>query len=444
MIRTFWRSFFLGRFFVLSACGIIVLCALGFVYPILFAASGVVFFLWLALVAADALLLFSKDVHLSATRILPDTIGLGDEVLVNLQVNLKATRSFESRVIDELPAQFQDRNFGFQLDLQPGTNTLSYPIKALSRGIYQFGNVRVYLESPLHLLRRGVALALDRTVAAYPSVNQMRELELRAFSRLASQQGAKRYTRIGQSYEFEQISNYVEGDDYRNINWKATGKRSELMINQFRDERNQNLYCIISKGRAMRDSFAGMSLLDYAINSALAISNVALKKYDHVGLITYSDKIGTALRAERRNGQIQRILEILYKERSRDLEPSYELLYQSIERIIKTRSLLLLYANFEQPEMLYRVLPILKKINQKHMLMMILFRDVELAERAETAHTDLDSLYTTTLAQQAMAQREEIAAILRNQGIRTIVSKPHELSIDVINSYLEIKSKGII
>jgi uncharacterized protein (DUF58 family) len=216
------------------------------------------------------------------------------------------------------------------------------------------------------------------------------------------------------------------------------------MVNQFQDERSQNIYCIISKGRSMKMAFNGMTMLDYAINSTLAMSNVALKKYDRVGLITFSDKIGTALRADNRYGQLQKILEALYAESERGIEPSYELLYKSIDRVVHSRSMLLLFSNFETPQMVERVLPLLRKINKKHLLVQVLFKDRNLDEMAQSTNSTVDGIYQSTLARQHIGEREEIAYRLRRNGIQTVVSYPEQLSVNTINKYLELKSRGLI
>ncbi len=208
----------------------------------------------------------------------------------------------QATIIDELPNQLQERNFKIEKTLEPGRNTAVYKMRPIDRGIYKFGSLNVLLEGPLHFYQTSRRIAFESEIAVYPSMKQMHETELLAFSRMARPYGHKRYKRIGQSYEFEQISPFTEGDDYRSINWKATGKTRELMVNHYQDERSQNLYCVISKGRAMKMAFRHVTYLDYAINATLAISNVALKKYDNVGLITFSNKIGTALRAENRSG----------------------------------------------------------------------------------------------------------------------------------------------
>src|SRR5204863_4089375 len=126
--------------------------------------------------------------------------------------------------------------------------------------------------------------------------------------------------KIGHSMEFEQIKEYVSGDDIRTINWKATARKSSIMVNNYSDEKSQQVYCIIDKGRLMKMPFNNLSLLDYAINSALVLSNVCLQKQDRVGLITFSNKMGTLLAADRKPVQMANILQLLYNQETDFLE----------------------------------------------------------------------------------------------------------------------------
>src|SRR5436305_8341549 len=97
-----------------------------------------------------------------------------------------------------------------------------------------------------------------------------------AISNRLSEAGIKKIHKIGHSMEFEQIKEYVAGDDYRTLNWKATARKGQPMVSNFTDEKSQQVYCIIDKGRLMKMPFNGLSLLDYAINASLVLSNVAL------------------------------------------------------------------------------------------------------------------------------------------------------------------------
>jgi uncharacterized protein (DUF58 family) len=106
----------------------------------------------------------------------------------------------------------------------------------------------------------------------------------------------------------------VRGEDYRTINWKATARRGDLMTNSFTDERSQQVYCIINKGRIMKMPFEGLTLLDYAINASLVLSNVALMRQDKAGLITYAESLDTFILADKKAPQLNLILEHLYKQ----------------------------------------------------------------------------------------------------------------------------------
>ena len=422
----------------------IFLCAFGFSFPLLFILGQVVAGILVILSAADAFILFRKKVPLQGKRELPKILGLADDTEVRIILDFDSTMPLEATIIDELPDQLQERDFKIEKTLEVGRNTMAYSMRPIDRGVYQFGTLNVLLEGPLRFMKRRIALPLENEISVYPSIKQMHETELLAFSRMASPVGHKRHKRIGQSYEFEQISPFTEGDDYRSINWKATGKTRELMVNHYQDERSQNLYCVISKGRAMKMAFRHVTYLDYAINATLAISNVALKKYDNVGLITFSNKIGTALRAENRAGQIRKILDSLYHEKERTLEPDFELLFKSVDRLARNRSLILLFANFETGHTANRALPLLKKINRKHLLVMVLFKDSELTDMAAKAKESVEDVYRVTLAAKQASEREEIANKLRKQGIQTISCHPEQLSVEVINKYMELKSRGII
>jgi len=273
---------------------------------------------------------------------------------------------------------------------------------------------------------------------------QMKSFELKAFSRIANLSGVKKLRRIGSSYEFEKIKSYVQGDDIRHINWKATSKRNQLMVNLFETERSQPIYAVICKSREMMMPFNGLSLLDYSINTALAISNIALHKYDKMGLITFSDKIGTTLKASGSKLQLKKILRALYNESERDTEANYELLYRSLGMIAKTRSLLFLFINFESLYALERALPILRRINKRHLLVVVFFRNTEIEEYADSNPVDLREVYQQTIAKKLSHEKHSIVSKLRQSNIQSILTTPENLSMDTVNKYLEMKSRGMV
>ena len=191
-------------------------------------------------------------------------------------------------VIDELPYQFQI--FDFKIEEQIDLNrakTISYQLKPTERGLYEFGNTNVFVSSPLRILERRIVLNTQSSIKVFPSFLRLNQLSLYNFKAHLNELGVKKSRRIGHSMEFEQIKDYVLGDDIRTINWKATAKHQKLMVNQYVDEKSQQIYCALDKGRLMKMPFDGLSLLDYAINATLIFSNIVLQNQDRAGIFTF-------------------------------------------------------------------------------------------------------------------------------------------------------------
>ncbi len=272
------------RFYLVLAIligGMLSAYAMPYVMP--FAQTAIVL---LALaVVIDSLMLFNKRIDVDVRRETPGVLSLGDENDIRLSIQSRARTGLYLTVIDELPTQFQERSFSFDIALPPlGTHDYIYKLRPLSRGEYHFGNVNLFLSTSLGLVQRRLRKPIDAKVPVYPSILQMKKYELKTFARTALEYGVKKVRRIGHSYEFEHIKPYTRGDDYRSINWKATGRRAQLMVNVYEDEKSQAVYTIIDKSRVMHMPFNGLSLFDYAVNASLVISNIVLGKQDKAGL----------------------------------------------------------------------------------------------------------------------------------------------------------------
>ena len=393
----------------------------------------------------DILIVYSSSTKLEAKRELKDQLNLGDDNHVKIYIQNHHNLPAILKVIDEIPYQFQIRDFSRFLTLNPGeSRTLDYYVKPVKRGAYKFGSLNVFVGSFLRMVQRRVKFSQDFEAKAYPSVRLMREFELKVFTHSNLSQGVKKVRRLGNNQEFEQIKPYVQGDDFRKVNWKATSRKGELMVNQYQDERSQSIYSIVDKSRAMKMPFNDMTLLDYSINSTLVISNIALRKDDKVGLLTFSDKLGVHVKAEKLGGQLRKLMENLYRQKTRYNEANFEMLYYGVRQNLKGRSLVFLYTNFETMYAMERALPMLRKIGKLHLLVVIFFENTGLIERAETKALTIQDIYTQTMAQKAVIEKQTIAAELQKYGINTILTTPEKLNVDTINKYLELKSRGAI
>jgi uncharacterized protein (DUF58 family) len=396
-------------------------------------------------VGIDILLLFNRRVDMDVVREIPGVLSLGDENPIRLIVTSKAGMSLSVVLIDELPEQFQRRNFSLALEMGAGKiHEQTYDLRPLSRGEYHFGKVNLYLSSGLGLIRRRIKKSLETMVPVYPSIIQMKKYELRTFARTAVEYGVKKVRRIGHSYEFEHIKQYSRGDDYRSINWKATGRRAQLMVNVYEDEKSQAVYTIIDKSRVMHMPFNGLSLFDYAVNASLVIANITLGKQDKAGLLTFAEQPKARIKADRGKHQLKKILEALYNESEGSVEANYESMYMSVRDLVNGRALLFLYTNFESTYALQRALPQLRKLNDQHLLVVVFFENTEVTANTSAQVETVEDIYRQVTAETYMFTKVQLMQQLRQFGIMSILTKPENLTVASINKYLELKSRGMI
>jgi uncharacterized protein (DUF58 family) len=422
-----------------------LLFATGFFFHPIITVAGILSGVLLLLLIADAmiLLLFAKPLQI--TRSLDQVLSLSDENKILITLKNFGNRRLQVEVIDELPEQLQTRDLAFQFSIAPSAaKTIEYTIRPTLRGEYHFGHILAYVNTTMGLFSRKLTFHCGCVVSVYPSIIQMRNFELRTLQRTAIHYGVKKIRKIGHSYEFDTIKNYVAGDDYRSVNWRATGRASQLMVNLFEDEKSQNVYSLIDTSRAMKLPFNGLSLLDYSINAGLVISNTALQKHDKAGLIAFDSKIRKVIKSDNRSRQLHHILESLYNVQGSADDANFELLYRAVSNLIRGRSLLFLFTNFESIYSAKRALELLRRINRDHLLVVVIFENRELEEFSRQQATDLREVYTTTIASQLIAEKYRIAGLLASHRIQAIVTQPEQLTIHAINKYLELKARGLI
>jgi uncharacterized protein (DUF58 family) len=194
----------------------------------------------------------------------------------------------------------------------------------------------------------------------------------------------------------------------------------------------------------MRMPFEGMTLLDYAINASLVISGVALNRGDRAGLVTFSNKAPTIVAAERKRTQMNRIMEVLYNQTTEFLESAFDLLYATVRRRLTTRSLVLLYTNFETMSALQRQLPYLRGIARNHLLVVIFFQNSELLELIARPAEGVEAIYRKAIAEKFVLEKKQIVRELQRYGIHAVLTTPKGLTVDAINKYLEIKARRLI
>lgn len=444
-IKKYIGALYLSRRIYLLAGFCMVLFVTSFLLPVLFPYVKILFFVFIALIFVDYLFLFALSKTPAASRLMADRLSNGDENKIEMPVKNNMPFTVRMEIIDELPVQFQVRDWLLEYKFKAREQkNISYKLRPVERGPYHFGRIILYVRSQLGLLKRRYNIEAAQTVPVYPSYLQMRKYALLSQTTLQGEQGNRRMRKLGHSMEFEQIKEYVRGDDIRSVNWKATARKASLMVNSYTDERSQQVYCVIDKGRLMKMPFGGLTLLDYAINSTLVLANVCLQKQDRIGVMTFANKMGSVIAADRKPIQRENILQLLYNQETAFLESDYEMLYMQIRSRVKHRSLLVLYTNFESLNGLYRQLNYLRSIARHHLLMVVFFENTELHQLSDLDARNVEDVYVKTIAEKFAFEKRLIVKELRKHGILSVLTPPEQLTINAVNKYLELKARQAI
>lgn len=435
--------FLTRRFFLLLGVSIIVI-ACGTLHALIFWAGCAMAAAVFATAFIERQRLYAKTTGIEAERTVAERLSNGDDNEVTIKLRSSYPFITDVEVIDEIPFIFQVRNFSRRVRLMPGEQTtISYTLCPKERGSYGFGYIRVFATTTWGIVQRRFTLGESKEVKVYPSYLMLNKYEL-ATLRTNTETGNKRIRRIGNATEFAQIKDYVPDDDYRKINWKASARRHQLMVNVYEDERAQHIYNVIDTGRVMQQTFQGMTLLDHAINASLVLSHIALRKDDNVGLATFNNKPGTFLASARRQAQMSNILETLYNIHTEFQESDFAALSSHILNFIRKRSLIILYTNFFSVNALRRQLPYLRQISKHHRLLIVFFEDNEQNEYMKSTAGNVEEYFRHVMAEKNAFERRSIITLLQQNGILALLTEPQKLNVDVLNKYIDIKTRNMI
>ncbi|QQV03093.1 MULTISPECIES: DUF58 domain-containing protein [Chryseobacterium] len=439
------KKLYINTRFFFALIGVGMLYILAFFFPFLMILGHSALLLMFFVVFVDYLLVFRPKDAVSAQRILPEKMSNGDENFIKIDIKNNYLFKIYVKVIDEIPFQFQKRDFLITKEIRSGKNVFfQYSLEPKDRGEYNFGALNVYASSPVGFISRRFIFQKDASLVCYPSFIHLRKYELMALQNEFLLGGIKKIRKLGHTMEFEQIKEYVPGDDVRTINWKATSKTSRLMVNQFQDEKAQRIFMLIDKGRTMKMPFNGLSLLDYSINATMALSHIILKKGDRAGMMTFSKKAENKVAADNKSGQLRKISEALYNIKTDFFESDFNRLYQDVKYSLNQRSLVLLFTNFETLDGLNRQMKYLRGIAKNHLLVVVFFKNTEVQKIIHSNPESMQEIYDEIIAEKFEFEKKLIIQELRKYGIYSVYTLPENLNVEVINKYLEIKARGIL
>ncbi|MGE5528423.1 MAG: DUF58 domain-containing protein [Patescibacteria group bacterium] len=384
------------------------------------------------------------------TRRVDGVLSLGEpnRVAVEVEYRAGARSGYRTRLLvrDEPPPEFEAGDGGTMTAvLAPGrTALLSYTVRPPRRGLHHFGRLHLRYRGRLGLIVRQARYEAAAAVKVYPDVLMVKKFELLARAGRLTAMGLRAARLRGTGTNFESVREYVPGDEYRWINWKATARRGRPQTNEYQLEQVQNVFLLFDTGRMMVTRARGMARLDHAINAGLMLAYVAAGKGDRVGAMAFGEEILGYLAPGKGRGQVARLTEFLYPLQAEMVESDYARAFAHFAAKNHKRGLVCVFTDLIDEEVSGLLLAHMAALAPRHIPLCVALRDPLLDEAAREEIAEARTIYTKAVAEQVLADRARARRFLERRGVLVVDVPPEEMSVAVVNRYLELKERGRI
>jgi uncharacterized protein (DUF58 family) len=399
----------------------------------------------LAVLAVVDLLQLPDYRQLSVKRQMARVASLGNRHRVHLDIDNRGSQAFRMDVADDAAEG---------LLIQPATHDLWLPaekrvqvehyITPHRRGAFRLEKVFSFLYSRGQLWRRKYAFECSSSLHVYPDIKQIGKYALLARTNRLSQIGVRRTRKAGQDNDFERLRDYQQDDNYKHIDWRASARRQKLTVKQFQADQSQRVVFLLDCGRMMTNQHEQLSLLDYALNSILMLSYVALDQGDSVGLLCFSDRVHTYVPPAGGKRHMNRILHAGFNQFPRLVQSRFDQAFLYLSKHCRKRTLVVLVTNVIDQVNADQITNYMKNLVGYHLPLLVLLRDHRVFEAADNPSPDPAVLYRSAAASQLLVWRNQVVHQLHTSGGLTLDVFPEEMTTPMVNQYLEIKARHLL
>lgn len=442
------------------------LIALGTIEPLLVYVGIAYLLLVVAMIIADHVLA-PKPGQFTMTRENDSRLSLGAENRVVVRIENHSPRTIRAIARDEFPPQFRAvRLFldasalesspafaptPFTLKPRAPLN-LIYHVNPPRRGDYQFGDLNLRWWGVLGLTIRQARFAASAPVKVYPNLLDIRKYDLQARKGMLQEIGLRQARMLGSGTEFERLREYQLDDEFRKIDWKATARRGKPVTREFETEKSQTVMCLLDAGRLMRppvndaanQTGHALAKIDYSINAVLMLSYVAALRGDRVGLLTFADEVTNYVAPRAGRGQFYKMLAILYAIESQPVESDYVRAISYLGAKHKKRSLIVIFSDIATGIAADTLVRQIAPLSPRHLVLLVAISDPTIVQIAREIPRDSATVYQRAVAEQLIDERTLILEKLRQRGVLTLDVPANQLTVAVVNKYLELKARGRI
>ena len=398
--------------------------------------------------------------NVEVRREMNSKFSLGVENIVTLHIINRSRHQLRLRLKDDFPDEFLYETVLHDCRVSPMHDVhVTYRLTPLRRGIYRFMDIHLQCWGGLGLIVRRRRFTAEAGVKVYPNLQAVRQYELLVKRGMLHQIGLKTSRQFGEGTEMERLREYSPDDDFRRIDWKATARQRKPIVREFETERSQDIVIMLDTGRLMASPILletstlharesptqkAMHKLDYAINTTLMTAYVSMLKGDKVGLIAFADTVHQYLAPKPGKKQFLTMLETIYALPVHPVEPDFEEAFKYLASKQRKRALIILFTDILDSDSAEGIAAYVSQLSRHHLVVCVTLTDSGIVALAEQESTDSKSVYQKAIAERLLQEKHATLEILNRQGVITIDVPAHQLTMAVVNKYLELKAKSRI
>jgi uncharacterized protein (DUF58 family) len=386
-----------------------------------------------------------KPEQIEVERVWREPLGLAKAMDVEIELRNASSTSISAKVSDEAPETFCRDLPSIEIAARgKGAGSGSYSIEPRSRGDARFGDVWLRYASPFLFAERWARASVGQTVRVYPNIEEAQKLRIYLIRSRQIELEKRLKRQRGYGREFESLREYREGDEWRDICWSATARRGKLITKVHQIERSQTVWIVLDAGRLLRARVDRLTKLDYTVDAALSLAQVAFYSGDRVALLAYGRKPQQRVAPGRGMSHLRAMVESLALVHTEPFEADHLLAAEMLLSLQNRRSLIVWLTDLAETAATPEVIECAARMAKRHLVLLGIIGQPELHRVVAANPEDKSEMYRYTAALEIVQRRDLLLRRLRQQGALTLEVDPTKLSTAVVNRYLEVKERSLL
>ncbi len=363
---------------------------------------------------------------------------------VVLQIENEGDTTLAVRLRDEPPPHWPASEREFDVQVRSGALVeRDYHVTPPERGTDAFRATYVRVRCPLGLVDRQERIDTREEARVYPDVLALKEFGLLRQTGRLREMGIRRTRQRGQGTEFESLRAYTEGDEFRDVDWKATARRGEPIVRRHEAERNQAVIVVLDLGRAMLAEADGVVKLDRALDALLMLAQAAALAGDQIGLMAYDDKVRLWVPPAKGRAQVGLLIRAAHDLQASPAASDPVGAFASLGAKWKRRALVVVFSDADDADAAAPLSAALGPLSRRHRVLLCRVADPKLATARKSPLELPEGMYLRAAAALLDEDRRTAGGVLTGAGVRVLESDPEELAARLVGAYLDARVEGL-